>query len=200
VPKDSINRIFTDTKDLRFGVDAVATIDAQRNDPYAVVYQPYYFTNYSTERPIFSKIRSIGAAKPAGNFLMYSSAILFTRLEEITLLRAEALAVLGLRGDAINALNRASQLRGTSPFLETSNQDVLDAIFAERRRELMGEGWRWYDIIRYNRIKKPTGPFIYKNGLPLSFLQAQSAGALYWPVAQDVINNNPAITQNSFWK
>jgi starch-binding outer membrane protein, SusD/RagB family len=200
VPKDSINRIFTDAKDLRFSVDAVATIDAQRNDPYAIVYQPYYFTNYSSERPIFSKIRSIGAAKPTGNFLMYSSAILFTRLEEITLLRAEALAVLGLRGDAINALNRAAQLRGTSPFLETSNQDVLDAIFAERRRELMGEGWRWYDIIRYNRIKKPSGPFMYKNGLPLTFAQAESAGALYWPVAQDVINNNPSITQNSFWK
>lgn len=200
VPKDSIRSIFTDVKDFRFGVDSVATKDAQRNDIYAVVYQPYYFTNYSSERPIFSKIRAIGQAKASGNFLMYSSAILFTRLEEITLLRAEALAVLGLRNDAINALNRAAQLRGTSPFLETSSKDLLDAIFAERRRELMGEGWRWYDIIRYNRLKNPAGAFIYKNGVPLTFAQAQSAGALYWPVAKDVINNNPSVTQNPFWQ
>jgi hypothetical protein len=200
VPKDSINVIFRDPRDLRFSVDEVATTDARRNDKYAIVYQPYYFTNYSSERPIFSKIRAIADNKASGNFLMYSSAILFTRLEEITLLRAEALAVLNRRGDAINALNRATQLRGVSPFLETSSEDVLDAIFAERRRELMGEGWRWYDIIRYNRIKNPTGVFMYKNGQPLTFAQAQAAGALYWPVSPEVINNNPTVSQNPFWQ
>lgn len=200
VPKEKIREIFTDPKDLRFGVDSVATKDAWRNDKYATVYQPYYFTNYSSERPIFSKIRAIGASRATGNFLMYSSAVLFTRLEEITLLRAEALAVLGQRGEAINALNRAAQLRGTSPFLESSTDDVLDAIFAERRRELMGEGWRWYDIIRYNRIKNPSGTFMTKNGMPLTFAQADAAGALYWPVAQDVIKANPSVKQNAFWQ
>lgn len=200
VPKDSIRLIFTDPRDVRFGVDSVATKDAWRNDKYATVYQPYYFTNYSSERPIFSKIRSIGQAKETGNFLMYSSAILFTRLEEITLLRAEALAVLGQRGEAINALNRAAQLRGTSPFLESSTADLMTAIFAERRRELMGEGWRWYDIIRYHRIKNPSGPFMYKNGASLTFAQAQSMGAIYWPVAQEIINNNPLVKQNAFWQ
>ncbi|WP_457269214.1 RagB/SusD family nutrient uptake outer membrane protein [Pedobacter sp. UYEF25] len=200
IPKDSIRTIFTDPRDLRFSVDSVATIDAQRNDKLALVYQPYYFTSFSSERPIFSKIRSVGASKASDNFLMYSSSIVFTRLEEITLLRAEALAVLGQRSDAINALNRAAQLRGTAPFLESSTKDVLTAIFAERRRELMGEGWRWYDIIRYNRIKKPSGPFMYKQGVPLTFAQAQSAGAIYWPVSQDVITANPSITQNAFWQ
>lgn len=201
VPKEKIAEIFTHIRDFRFSIDSVATVDARRSDKMATVYTPYYFTNYSSERPIFSKIKSIGdASKSSGDFLMYSSAILFTRLEEITLLRAEALAVLGQRTEAIAALNRAAQLRNTTPFAETSTKDLIDEIFAERRRELMGEGWRWYDIIRYNRIKKPTGTFIANNGKPLTFAQAQSAGALYWPVASEVLRNNPQIKQNTFWQ
>ncbi|WP_316814071.1 RagB/SusD family nutrient uptake outer membrane protein [Pedobacter heparinus] len=201
VPKDSIRAIFTDRRDFRFSVDSVATADAKRNDPFAIVYQPYYFTNYTSQRPIFSKIRAIGNAdQPSGKFLMYSSAILFTRLEEITLLRAEALAVLGQRLEAIRALNRAAQLRNTTPYAENSTKDLITEIFAERRRELMGEGWRWYDLIRYNRLKNLSGPFIYKNGVPLTFAQAQAQGGIYWPVSQEVINNNPAITQNAFWQ
>lgn len=201
VPKDKILEIFTDKRDLRFSVDSVRTADARRNDYMAVVYQPYYFTNYTSERPIFTKIKNVADASAArSGFGVFSSSIVFSRLEEITLLRAEALAVLGQRGDAIAALNRAAQLRNTTPYSENSTKDLITEIFAERRRELMGEGWRWFDIIRYNRIKNPSGTFITKNGVNLTFAQAQAAGALYWPVAADVIKNNPAITQNPFWQ
>jgi len=178
VPKDTIRKAFTDSKDLRFSID-----------PLTNLYRTNYFTNYSSERPLFSKIKVIGAAQTSGNFAFFTSAVLFTRIEEITLLRAEALAVLGFRNDAINSLNQAAGLRGTSPYLSNSNVDLLDAIFAERRRELMGEGWRWYDLVRYNKIKKNNPAF---NALIAN-------GGIYWPVSRDILNANPQIKQNPYW-
>ena len=178
VPKDTIRRAFTDTKDLRFSID-----------PLTNLYRKNYFTNYSSEQPIFSKIKCIGAAQTSGNFALFTSAVLFTRYEEMTLLRAEALAVLGQRDEAIATLNRASSLRGISPFLASSTDDVILAIFAERRRELMGEGWRWYDLVRLNRIKK-NNP---------SFNALLSNDGIYWPLSKDILSTNPLIKQNPYW-
>jgi hypothetical protein len=179
VPKDSIRRIFTDPKDLRFSIDTATKL-----------YRTNYFVNYSSDRPVFDKIKVIADASTSGNFTLFTSAVLFTRLEELTLLRAEALAVLGQRNEAIDNLNRATDLRGVSAYSALSTQDLIDAIFAERRRELMGEGWRWYDQIRYNRIKHNNPAFnllLQQNGI-------------YWPISTDVLNANPLITQNSYWK
>lgn len=189
VPKDSIRKIFTNPADLRFSID-----------PQTGLYRENYFTQYGTQRPMFSKIKIIEAVANTSDYAVFSSAVLFTRLEEITLLRAEALAVMGQKEGAVLALNKAAALRGYVPYPDGSTKDLINEIFAERRRELMGEGWRWYDLIRYNRIKRTSGTFITKNGQPLTFAQAESAGAIYWPVSQDVINANPAITQNNFWK
>ncbi|MNT57679.1 SusD family protein [compost metagenome] len=123
--------------------------------------------------------------------------MVFSRMEEITLLRAEALAVLGQRSEALNALNRACALRG---FSFTSDvPDLVAAIFQERRRELMGEGWRWYDIVRYNRIKNPQTVFATKGAKSMTFKEFEAAGGIYWPVSQDVINANSSITQNPYW-
>ncbi|SFH00249.1 RagB/SusD family nutrient uptake outer membrane protein [Pedobacter insulae] len=178
IPKDTIRKAFTDVNDLRFSID-----------PLTKLYRKNYFTNYSSEQPIFSKIKCIGSAQISGNFALFTSAVLFTRYEEVTLLRAEALAVLGQRDEAISALNRASALRGIKPFQSNSSSDVIEAIFAERRRELMGEGWRWYDLVRLNRIKKNNPAF--------NTLLAN--GGIYWPVSRDILSANPSIKQNPYW-
>lgn len=178
VPKDTIRKAFTDLNDLRFSID-----------PLSKLYRKNYFTNYSSEQPIFSKIKCIGPAQTSGNFSLFTSAVLFTRYEEVTLLRAEALAVLGQRDEAITNLNRATALRGTAPFLSSSSADLIDAIFAERRRELMGEGWRWYDLVRLNRIKK-NNP---------AFNELLNNDGIYWPVSKDILNANPTIKQIPYW-
>jgi tetratricopeptide (TPR) repeat protein len=189
VPKDSILNIFTDPADLRFSVN-----------PVNGLYRTNYFYNFTSEQPIFNKIKVIYTAQTSGNLTLFSSTMLFSRIEEVTLLRAEACAALGQRDEAIAALNKASNLRGTDPYDPSSGKNLVDAIFEERRRELMGEGWRWYDIVRFNRLKNPTGTFIKRNGTPLTFRQFESMGGIYWPVSQDVINANPLVTQNAYWQ
>lgn len=189
VTKDSILKIFTDPRDLRFGINPVTNL-----------YRTNYFYGFTSEQPIFNKIKAIYTAQTSGNLTLYSSTMLFSRLEEMTLLRAEACAVLGQRDQAIAALNRAANLRGPIIYDPASGKDLIDAIFEERRRELMGEGWRWYDIVRYNRIKQSAGTFATKNGSPLTFRQFENAGGIYWPVSSDVINANSLIVQNPYWQ
>lgn len=175
VSKDSINTIFTDSSDLRFGYDTTSHL-----------YRTAYFTNYSSTIPVFSKIKVVRT----GDYQLYGSAIVFTRLEDIILLHAEALAALNRKEDAMDALNMVRSERGVPLYTDKSTENIVDAIFNERRRELMGEGWRWYDQIRYNKIMQ-TNP---------AFNQLITNGGIYWPVSQDVINNNPLVTQNSYWK
>jgi starch-binding outer membrane protein, SusD/RagB family len=184
VSKDSIASIFPnrDPYDQRFGVDTSSRANLQFTA---------YFENYSAEIPVFKKIRVVdGSNGNSGEFAVFNSSIIFTRLEEIRLLRAEALAVLGQADAAIQQLNAVRANRGVSPVLNGPSVDLITEIFAERRRELMGEGWRWYDQVRYNRLKRNNPAF---NVL-------LDNGGIYWPIAEDVMTRNPMITQNPFWQ
>ena len=184
VSKDSISKIFPnrDPYDQRFGVDT----STKANLPFTA-----YFENYSAEVPVFKKIRVVdGSSGNSGEFAVFNSSIIFTRLEEIRLLRAEALAVLGQPDQAIQELNSVRGNRGISPILNSPATDLISEIFAERRRELMGEGWRWYDQVRYNRLKRNNPAF---NAL------LDNEG-IYWPVSEEVITRNPLITQNAYWQ
>ncbi len=149
-----------------------------------------YFENYSSAIPVFKKIRVVDGGGGDGTFAKYNSSIVFTRLEELTLLNAEALTVLGRGEEAIQKLNAIRSNRGIAGLNYTPNLDLLKEIFAERRRELLGEGWRWFDLVRYNKLKRDNAAFntlIDREGI-------------YWPIAQDVLNRNPNIQQNSYWK
>lgn len=175
VPKDSILAIFNLPNDLRFKIDTTGK-------PVST-----YFSNYEGLMPIFNKVSIIRNGNTDGSFAVYSSALVFTRLEEVALLHAEALAVLN-DPDAVTYLNAVRNERGLSRYL-SSDGNLIDNIFQERRRELMGEGWRWYDRVRYNRIKR-NNP---------NFNQLLDQGGIYWPVAEKVLGTNELLTQNKYW-
>lgn len=141
--------------------------------------------------PIFSKIKVLrdgGVSNPS--YAVYGSTLLFTRLEEMTLLRAEILAVLKQDAEATRLLNVVKTGRKMKGYTDASSEDLLTAIFQERRRELMGEGWRWYDLVRYNRLR----------GADPKIKEMIEKEGIYWPIAQEVLNNNKKLEQNAFWK
>ncbi|MBC8986309.1 RagB/SusD family nutrient uptake outer membrane protein [Pedobacter sp. N36a] len=179
VSKDTINKAFTETKDGRFGIDTLSGLTRTN-----------YFLNYSGQIPVFSKIKVLRGGTTSGSFVIFSSSIAFTRLEELALLRAEALAVLGQRQPAIDLLNIIKKNRGTKSFNDLEGLDLINEIFAERRRELMGEGWRWYDRIRLAKIK----------GDDAKFNKLIAEKGIYWPIAKDVLKANGQLVQNSYWK
>ncbi|MCH5720674.1 RagB/SusD family nutrient uptake outer membrane protein [Niabella hibiscisoli] len=181
VNKDSIAVLFprNNGNDQRFGFNPLNGLATEA-----------YFENYSSAIPVFKKIRVVDGGGGDGTFAKYNSSIVFTRLEELTLLNAEALTVLGRGEEAIQKLNAMRSNRGISGLNYTPTLDLLKEIFAERRRELLGEGWRWFDLVRYNKLKRDNPAF---NDLI-------SREGIYWPIAQDVLNRNPSIQQNSYWK
>lgn len=179
IPKDSINKIFTDINDLRFGIDTLTGLTREN-----------YFTNYSKDIPVFSKIKIVRDGVSDGSYAIFGSNLVFSRLEEIALLRAEALTVLSSNLEAIELLNRVKANRGLEFYTRFSKTPLIDEIFNERRRELMGEGWRWYDQIRYNKLKS-VSPEI---------TELIDREGIYWPISTDVLRKNSALIQNEYWK
>ena len=186
---DTLRNIFMNkfTSDNRFGIDESAS-------------PVQYFTNYVTglnlEYPLFSKIQVVRDGEDDSNNLgAYSSFIIFSRLEDILLLRAEALAMLNRPDDAVTCMNELRTLRNVrnlsySKDMDSNVKNLLKEIFQERRRELMGEGHRWFDRIREARIV----------GDDMKMVELLNNGGIYWPVAEKVIKENPAIVQNAYWK
>ena len=177
--KENILNLFNESKDERFSIDTLGNPTSEK-----------YFTNFNGTYPIFSKIKCIMGGVSEPNFRFYSSATVITRLEDVYLLRAEALSVLGESNEAIEILNSLRERRGLGDFSQEEHGDLIDAIFDERQRELMGEGHRWYDLIRYHKLKD--------DGSHIKELIDNEG--IFWPISQDILNRNDLITQNEFWK
>lgn len=177
IPNDTILNIFQEQGDQRFSINEISG-STQGN----------YFTAFGSPVPIFSKIRALSVTgnNPLNNF---QSAIVIFRYEEVVLLRAEALFYLRKSSDAIALLNSIRTRRGLEEF-KPGDGPLEEAIFQERRRELLGEGWRWFDMVRFGKTSDYTG-------LTLQDIQK---GALLWPISNDILSGNSQISQNSYWR
>lgn len=84
--------------------------------------------------------------------------IVLMRASEMLLVEAEALARDGFSEKAVVPLNELRHARGLGDYDLTgkSQQDVIDEILMERRRELWGEGFGITDILRTQQSVKRT--------------------------------------------
>lgn len=75
------------------------------------------------------------------------------RLSEMYLISAEGR---GLSG-GLDRLNELRAFRGLPAVHPESEEDFLDAVLEERRLELFGEGFRWFDLVRTGRYEDTVG-------------------------------------------
>lgn len=94
--------------------------------------------------------------------------LVIVRLAEMYLVSAEAK---GLQG-GLARLNELRVKRGLTAINPGSDGDYLNAVLLERRRELLGEGFRWYDLVRLNKAEADLGiaPREVKFPLPMNEL------------------------------
>lgn len=126
------------------------------------------------------------------------------RIAEMYLIRAEANHRLGNDNDAKADIRliRQNRIAGYSPSSDVI-PDVLEAIQVERRKELVGEGHRWFDAKRYglsfNRGSTP-GVGDCPSTAPDCELNAGDKRFVF-PIPQGEIQANPAMKnqQNPGW-
>ncbi|AQG79094.1 RagB/SusD family nutrient uptake outer membrane protein [Spirosoma montaniterrae] len=111
--------------------------------------------------------------------------VVFLRLADIVLLRAECLNELNRTAEAIPFLNQIRTRAGLAATTATTKAQVKQAIEDERFLELAFEPHRWYDLIRWN---KAVG------GVP-NLTEANRARIL-WPVPSRELDLNPNLDQN----
>ena len=116
------------------------------------------------------------------------------RLADVILLYAEALAELGGNdGKACELLNRVRSRAGASIVAYTGD-DLKDAIYWERVRELIGEGHYFYDLVRTKKVCDIK--YCYHPITKSKFRE----GAWTWPISRKAQENNTLITLNNYWE
>lgn len=107
------------------------------------------------------------------------------RYADVVLLYAEALNSLGRSSEAINELNKTRVRAGNIAYGVNdfnSQDEILDAILDERQKEFVGEGKRWFDLVRTNRWAQHSS--------------LTDPVKVLFPVHRDHLNQNPQLTQN----
>ena len=103
------------------------------------------------------------------------------RLADTYLMEAEALGGTGARAQALLDAVRARVGLASVPV-------SLLAIKNERRVELAGEGFRWFDLVRWGDAVGVLGPLGYQNR------------CRYYPIPQPAIDrSNNVLVQNPEW-
>lgn len=170
VTKDSILNIYSSASDVRASI---------------------FFTDMTSVQPMFYKLRMLASEVRNPPLRLFNAAIVVFRFEELSLLRAECYARTKNLPAARTELNTLRARRYIEEVPATATEgELLDLILAERRRELIGEGWRWFDLMSFGKV-----PAYSK----LSATDVQNGGA-YWPLAKNTLSLNPQLTQYSYWK
>lgn len=148
--------------------------------------------NNQPTRPYLGKYRTLQVQGDTTSQNINESNIMVTRLADIMLLRAEALASTQVNrpADAIIWLNK---VRGRAKArLYTSGGSLQDTILLERRKELLGEGQTFFDYVRTRKLANYS-----------KIVQADwyTKGAWLLPISPTIISQSGfIITQNSFWQ
>ena len=129
-----------------------------------------------------------------GKFKTFYCNHIWWRLSDIILLRAECRARLDKpeAKDDLNTVRQRAHVAGYDP--SEYNGDLRYAIFKERERELLLEGYRFYDIVRngYAAIELEGG---FCTATEQDFID----GAFFFATPMDAFNQNPLMRQNTYW-
>ena len=115
------------------------------------------------------------------------------RYADAILLYAEACAELNRDAEAISALNMVRERAQASRYNGGGGTDLKNFIFLERERELIGEGHRYFDLIRTRRLMSSEWTMS-----PLT-LDQYNRGGWTWPIHASALNNNPHMELNQYW-
>lgn len=114
------------------------------------------------------------------------------RYADVLLMLAEDENELGNPEVAKTYLNMVRKRAGLTDATQRTQEDVRDAISLERRLELIGEGHRWFDLLRTGTAISVMNAWFSSQNITTRIADRD----LLQPVPQDQIDTDPAIKQN----
>ena len=156
------------------------------------------FDNFLTSAPLapgeyrLHKYGINGVTIPNTQFSDCEIAYPIYRFTDMVLLQAECLARMDKFQDALNLLSstvrqRAGVASATRPVSSFASREALiDYILDERQMELVGEGKRWFDLVRTDRAVRTMQPI---NGM-------SNESHIRFPLNFNIMLRNPNISQN----
>ena len=114
------------------------------------------------------------------------------RYSDMILLQAEARARMGKWEEALDLVKQIRDRAGltTATSMDfASEDDIINYILDERQIELVGEGRRWFDLLRTKKWKEVMESI---NGM-------NQDGNELFPIHYSHINENPKLTQNPYY-
>ena len=131
-----------------------------------------------------------------GEYLHINQNYIWWRLADIYLLRAECRARLNKKELAIADINVVRDRAQAKRYNASEYAGNLQmAVFKEREKELIFEGYRYLDIVRNNYVRSMLG-----SGYRTLSEQDYIDGALFWALGTFAFYNNPKMRQNTYWK
>lgn len=107
--------------------------------------------------------------------------LIITRLAEMYLISAEAQGMT----NGISRLNELRAFRGLESINPANEKEFTDAILHERQLEFLGEGFKWFDMVRTGRLESDLDLNRKFNKLPIPSRELEL---------------NELLEQNSYWK
>ena len=114
------------------------------------------------------------------------------RYTDMVLLQAEARARMGKWEEALDLVKKVRDRAGLvtpTAFAFASEDEIVDYILRERQVELVGEGRRWFDLLRTEKWDKVMGPITGIN----------EAGNEMFPIHYSHLLENPKLVQNTYY-
>lgn len=191
------------------------SIEERAGSKYCIRKYAYQTSSFSID----NKASNISMPQRPGTLRSqaYSNWIVY-RLTDVLLMKAEAEvetgdpAALDDAFEIVSAIyNRANNFNAASTGVLVREEyptvsDLRELVMSERRRELMFEGKRWFDLVRYAIRNRERGGLDYvinqvkqkqKERVNVIVNQLKKDGALFWPYLESEIDANPNLIQNS---
>jgi starch-binding outer membrane protein, SusD/RagB family len=121
------------------------------------------------------------------------SDIVVLRFADVVLMQAEVENELGNTTAAQAAINKVRNRAGLANTGATLQPDLTTAIELERRLELVGEGYRWLDLLRTGKAIATMNAWFISQSRPITV----TPKFLSLPIPQNQIDTDPTIKQNA---
>lgn len=149
---------------------------------------------YTFKRPTYLKFidKETDAAGLTWNSELSFNAL---RYADVLLMAAEADNEVnnGPSSDAYDWINAVRNRAGISDLSALDYSTFKDAVFNERRHELYGEGFSWFDMKRFDK-------FNLFNDVDREIKTAIDDHLNYFPIHESILIANPNLTQNPGWE